>query len=95
MHSDTVSQANSDPLFCGLKTYSTGLSWLTVKVPLDPVAAGFQFELQVNTIDYLLATTYAVNLVVKFENPALTATITETFNLTLKHPCVLTSINPN
>jgi hypothetical protein len=37
MHDDSVSASKSDPLFCGLKKYTTGLSWLTVLPPADPL----------------------------------------------------------
>jgi hypothetical protein len=62
-------------MFCGLKNYSTGLSWLTVKEPNDPSTENF--ELQVNTIDYNLAGMHKVSLVVTFENSNYSSTITE------------------
>ena len=80
-------------MFCGSKQYSTGYNWLTVVVPADPATQNF--KLQIATNDYTLASTYTVNLVVSFINSAYTATLTETFSLTLLHPCKITVITPS
>jgi hypothetical protein len=56
MNTDTVGVTQNSPMFCGLKKYSTGLTWLTVKVPSDPEI--LIFELQVATDDYNIANTY-------------------------------------
>jgi hypothetical protein len=90
MHEDDEGRNHGDKLYCGVKSYSTGLSWLKVLAPLDPLTSNF--ELQVDTIDYMLANTYNVNLVVSFANPGFTLTFTETFPLTLLHPCKQTQI---
>jgi hypothetical protein len=91
MHTDTVGAAQSLPMLCGVKSYSTGLAWLTVLTPADPLTQNF--ELQVTTNDYTLANTYAVNLVVSFANASYTSTYTQTLSVKLLHPCTLTVLN--
>ncbi len=91
MHTDTVGAALSSPMVCGLKTYSTGFSWLTVLTPSDPLSQ--TFELQVNTNDYNLAKSYTVDLVVSFANSSYLSTITQTLYVKLLHPCASTVIN--
>ncbi len=59
---------------CGLKKYSTALTWLSVKVPSNPLTE--QFELQVTSNDYNLANTYSVSLDVTFENTDYPSKIT-------------------
>jgi hypothetical protein len=54
----------NSPMFCGVKKYETGFSWLTIVIPNDP--SNEQFKLQVTTNDYKLANTYSVSLVVTF-----------------------------
>ena len=75
---------------CGIKSYSTGLTWLTVLAPSDPLTESF--ELQVTTNDYNLATTYSVNLEVTFADPNFPLTITQNLSVTLLHPCKTTVI---
>jgi hypothetical protein len=74
MNSDTVGVAKGLPMLCGLKKYSTGLTWLTVKVSTDPLTENF--ELQVTTNDYRLAKTYSVNMIVTFVNASYPSSIT-------------------
>ena len=66
MNTDTVGVAKTSPLMCGLKSYSTGLAWLTVVTPADPLTQNF--KLQVTTNNYALANTYSVSIVVTFAN---------------------------
>jgi hypothetical protein len=80
-------------MICEVKTYSTGYSWLSVYQPTDP--ANENFELRVTTNDYNLATTHTVNLVVGFSRTDLTMTFTQTFDITLHHPCKTTVITTN
>ena len=75
---------------CGLKSYSTGLPWLTVLTPPDPNKQFF--ELQVTTNDYKLASTHSVKLEVTFADPNFLSTITQTLFVTLLHPCKTTII---
>ena len=77
-------------MFCGVKSYSTGLTWLTVIAPSDPLTG--HFELQVTTNDYTLANTHSVNIVVRFVNPSYLSTITQNLYVTLLHPCKSTVI---
>jgi hypothetical protein len=70
MNSDTVGVLKNSAIFCGLKKYSTGFTWLTVKEPTDPLVE--KFELQVSTNDYALANTHLVSLDVSFVNPKYT-----------------------
>ena len=74
MNTDTVGVAKNSPMLCGLKKFSTGLIWLTVKVPSDP--SNQNFELQVTTNNYTLANTYSVSLGVSFDNANYPSTIT-------------------
>ena len=74
MNTDTTGVAQSSPMLCGIKTYSTGLSWLTVLAPADPLTQNFQ--LRVTTNDYTLAGTYSVSISVAFANTAYPSTIT-------------------
>jgi hypothetical protein len=37
MHNDSVGQANTNNLSCGVKTYTTDKAWLTVLAPADPM----------------------------------------------------------
>ena len=78
-------------MVCGIKTYSTGLAWLTVLAPADPLTQNFQ--LQVTTNDYTLAGTYSVSIVVAFANSNYTSTLTQTLSVTLLHPCKTTTIS--
>ena len=91
MHTDSVGQTHSSLTHCGVKSYSTGLAWLTVLTPADPLTE--KFQLQVTTDDYLLASTHTVNLVVTFANLCYPATLTQTLYVTLFHPCKATVIN--
>ena len=70
MNTDSVGIAQSDPMICGIKSYSTGLPWLTVLVPTDPLTQNF--ELQVTTNDYNLTGITSVSLVVTFADVNLT-----------------------
>ena len=90
MNTDTTGVAQNSPMFCGVKSYSTGLAWLTVLAPTDPI--NDNFELQVTTNDYALANTYSVNIVVTFVNTSYNSTITQTLSVTLLHPCKTTVI---
>ena len=74
-----------------LKVYSTGLPWLTVLTPVDPLTENFQ--LQVTTNDYTLAGTYSVSILVAFANTAYPATLTQILSVTLLHPCKTTMIS--
>ena len=91
MNADSAGQAASNSMKCGLKTYSTGFSWLTVLAPADPLTQNFQ--LQVTTNDYTLAGTYSVNIVVAFANTCFPATLAQTLSVTLLHPCKTTTIS--
>ena len=92
MNTDTTGVAQSSPMLCGIKTYSTGLSWLTVLAPADPLTQNFQ--LRVTTNDYTLAGTYSVSIVVAFTNAVYyPATLTQTLSVTLLHPCKTTTIS--
>ena len=92
MNADSEGTAFSNPLLCGIKTYSTGLSWLTVLAPADPLTQNFQ--LRITTNDYTLAGTYSVSIVVAFTNAVYyPATLTQTLSVTLLHPCKTTSIS--
>ena len=62
--------------FCGLKTYSTGLPWLTVLAPADPLTQDFQ--LQVSTNDFNLAGNHPVNITVAFANAGYSSKIIQT-----------------
>lgn len=77
-------------MICGVKTYSTGLPWLSVLTPADPATQNF--ELQVYTNDPLLTGTYTVSLVINFADTKLLQTLTQTLEVTLLHPCIVTSI---
>jgi hypothetical protein len=77
MNTDTVGVIHNSPMFCGLKKYTTGLTWLTVKVPSNPSIENF--ELQVATNDYAFANTHSVSLIVSFENANYPSTTTQTF----------------
>ena len=88
MNQDSVGISQTNDMICEFKTYATDKTWLTVLPPADPLTGSFQ--LQVTTNDYLLAGTYMVNMVVGFVTPAFTQTITETFTVTLLHPCKTT-----
>ena len=90
MNQDTEGIDKNNPMKCGIKSYSTGLTWLTVLAPSDPLTQNFM--LQVTTNDYHLATTYSVNLVVTFANSAFPSTITQNLSVTLLHPCKTTVI---
>ena len=61
-------------MFCGLKKYSIGLPWITVKIPSNALVG--HSELQVTTNDYTFASTHSVSLVVTFENSNYPSTIT-------------------
>jgi hypothetical protein len=61
-------------MLCGVKKYSTGLAWLTVITPADPLTQNFL--LQVTTNDYTKANIYSVSLVVTFVNASYPSTIT-------------------
>ena len=78
-------------MLCGIKSYSTGLPWLTVLVPTDPLTQNF--ELQVTTNDYNLTGITSVSLVVTFADVNLTQSITETLSVTLLHPSKTTIIS--
>ena len=91
MHTDSVGMAHSNIMFCGVKNYSTGLTWLTVLTPADPLTQNF--ELQVTTNNYNLANTYSVSLLVKFANLDYPATLTQVLTVTLIHPCKTTMIS--
>jgi hypothetical protein len=80
-------------MICEVKTYSTGYSWLSVYQPADP--ANENFELRVTTNDYNVAGTHTVNLVVGFSRTDLTITWTQTFSVTLIHPCKTTVVTSN
>lgn len=90
MNADNIGTMFTNPMFCGVKTYATGLTWLSVLTPADPATQ--QFQLQIATNDYTLATTYSVNLVINFANPLYLGTLTQTLSLTLLHPCKITLI---
>jgi hypothetical protein len=90
MHTDTQGEFQNNPMLCGEKFYSTGLLWLTVLSPADPLSQNF--ELQVTTNDYLLAGVYSINLVIGFIDPTFTAVLTQVISVTLLHPCKLTLI---
>ena len=90
MNTDTVGVNLSSPMFCGVKSYSTGLAWLTVVTPADPLTQNF--KLQVTTNNYALANTHSVSIVVTFANTNYPSTITQTLELTLLHPCKTTVI---
>lgn len=62
------------PLICGVKTYSTGLNWISVIAPNDPLTENFQ--LQINSNDLSLAGTHEVDIIVKFANANYLATLT-------------------
>lgn len=64
MHLDSEGDSHGDKLFCGSKKYSTGLTWLTVVPPNDPLTADFQLVAATN--DFNLAGPQTVNLVVGF-----------------------------
>ena len=91
MNADSAGTDSSNPLQCGIKSYSTGLTWLTVLAPADPLTQNFQ--LRVTTNDYNLAGTYSVSIVVAFANTAFPSTITQTLSVTLLHPCKTTTIS--
>ena len=91
MNADSAGTAFSNPLQCGIKIYSTGLSWLTVLAHADLLTQNFQ--LRVTTNDYNLAGTYSVSLAVAFANAAFPATLTQTVSVTLLHPCKTTTIS--
>ena len=91
MNADSAGQAAINPMKCGLKTYSTGLAWLSVLSPANPLTQNFQ--LQVTTNDYTLAETYSVNIVVAFANACFPATLAQTLSVTLLHPCKTTTIS--
>ena len=90
MNTDTTGVAQSSPLFCGVKSYSTGLTWLTVLTPADPLTQNF--KLQVTTNNYALANTHSVSIVVSFANTNYPSTIAQTLAVTLLHPCKTTVI---
>ena len=90
MNTDTAGVTLGLPMVCGIKTYSTGLSWLKVVAPADPLTQNF--ELQVTTNDYNLAGTYSVNIVVAFANTSYPSILTQTLSVTLLHPCIVTTI---
>ena len=90
MNTDSVSTAKTNQMFCGLKTYSTGLAWLSVMTPADPVNQNF--ELQISTNDPVLAGTYTVSLVIAFADVTLTPTLTQLLTVNLLHPCKITLI---
>jgi PKD repeat protein len=90
MNADTIGTMFSNPMFCGVKTYATGFTWLTVLTPADPATQ--VFSLQVSTNDYLLTGSYTVNIVVTFANVLYTGTITQTITVNLLHPCKITLI---
>ena len=90
MNTDTTGVAQNSPMYCGVKSYSTGLTWLSVLTPTNPLIENF--ELQVTTNDYALANTYTVSIVVTFSNTNLPSTITQTLSVTLLHPCKTTVI---
>jgi len=89
MHEDSQGVTQGDKLYCGVKSYSTGLPWLTVLVPADPIL--YKCELQVTTIDPALAGPHTISLIVGFA-VGFTQTITESLTVTLIHPCKLTLI---
>jgi hypothetical protein len=93
MHQDSAATTIGQRLICEVKTYSTGYSWLSVYTPADP--ANENFELRVTTNDRFLAGTYTVNLVVGFSRADLTMTFTQTFSVTLIHPCKTTIVTSN
>ena len=90
MNTDTTGVAQSSLMFCGVKSYSTGLTWLSVLTPTNPLIENF--ELQVTTNDYALANTYTVSIVVTFANATYPSTITQNLSVTLLHPCKTTVI---
>lgn len=89
MNTDSIGVTNNNLLFCGKKKFTTNKTWLSVTVPTDPV--NNPCELVVSTNLPTDANTYSVTLTVGFE-VGLTQTITETFSITLLHPCVATLI---
>jgi len=90
MNEDTTGLTLGLPMYCGIKTYATGLPWLKVVAPDDPLTQ--KFQLQVTTNDYNLAGTYSVNIVVAFANKSYPSILTQTISITLLHPCNLTTI---
>jgi len=90
MNEDNIGTMFTNPMQCGVKTYATDYAWLSVLTPADPATQ--QFQLQIATNDYTLATTYTVNLVINFANPLYLSTLTQTLSLTLLHPCKITLI---
>jgi hypothetical protein len=92
MNTDTVGAASNSPIICGVKSYSTGFSWLKIITPADPLSQ--TFELQVNTDNYNLADTLKVDLLISFTNANYASTLTQTLYVKLLHPCTSTVINP-
>jgi hypothetical protein len=90
MHQDSAGITQNNNMVCEVKTYSTGLPWLSVYQPADPLTQNF--ELRVTTNDYTLAGTHAVSLVVGFARSDLTMTLTQTFNVILISPCAETIV---
>jgi len=37
MHTDTVGDAKSNPIYCGVKKYTINITWLTIVTPSDPL----------------------------------------------------------
>jgi hypothetical protein len=91
MHQDTKGISFSNNMICEVKTYSTGLPWLSVYTPANPLTQNL--ELRVTTNDKLLAGTYTVSLLVGFARTDLTMTLTETFSVTLITPCAETVVS--
>jgi hypothetical protein len=90
MHKDSASETIGQKMICGVKTYSTGYTWLSVYEPADP--ENENFELRVTTNAYNLAGIRNVNLIVGFLRTDLTMTFTQTFSVYLHHPCKMTIV---
>jgi hypothetical protein len=78
-------------MFCGTKTFTSNLAWVSVLVPADPSTT--QLQLQVATNDYLLTGAQTLSLVVGFANALYTNTLTETITINMISPCTQTTIS--
>jgi len=90
MNTDSAGEAAGNPVLCGVKSYSTGKTWLSISTPADPATQ--QFQLKISTNDYTLATTHTISLVISFTNTIWPGTLTEQLTLILLHPCKKTII---
>ena len=90
MHTDSEGTANSNPVYCSCKTYTTNVPWAGVTAPSPYTSA--QFNLWINTQDYLLAGPQAITLTIAFLDMGALVTKSEVVNVVLNHPCKVTSI---